>query len=132
LVPYSGHNQRRVLGECFLHIHRHRQRVVIDLDRLRRRLGLLELVGNDEGDGIADVAYDVADQDRMHRKFRIMSRQPAGPCPCTAGRQSLDVRGGQDQPHAGQGLDARQVATLIRACAMVERRTQARSVPSGV
>ena len=43
------------------------QRVVFDLDRLGGVLGLLQRFGDDEGDGIAEIAHPVAGEKRLRR-----------------------------------------------------------------
>ena len=44
------------------------QNIVVDLDRLGGVAGLLDGVGDDEGDGIADVAHGAVGQHRMRRR----------------------------------------------------------------
>ena len=54
-----------------MHVDHDGQRIVVDLDRLGRQLRLLERVGDDEGDRVADMAHGVEAEERMLRHLLV-------------------------------------------------------------
>ena len=63
VVPHRGRagRQRRLGGDD------RRQRLVIDRDELGRVLRLVQRLGDDEGDGLADIAHALVRQNRLRR-----------------------------------------------------------------
>ena len=112
---------RRALLDRIGNADHGRQRRPVDLDGLDRIAGLIDGVGDHEGNGIADMAHHAVGEDRIGRAgeridFQVeQARQTA---------EILDVVGGQDR------ADARQAAGLVTlmvnfACACGERSTSA-------
>ena len=98
-----------------------RQRRPVDLDRLDRVARVIDGVGDDEGDGVADMAHLVLCQDRIGRPGEGIdleieqARQTA---------EIADVGRGQDQRDAGQRRARGRVDGEL-ACACGERSTSA-------
>ena len=62
-----GPDLRRTLLYGIGDADRRRQRRPVDLDRLDRIAGLVDRVGDDEGNGIADMAHLAVGKDRIGR-----------------------------------------------------------------
>ena len=91
-----------------------RQRAPVDVDQLGGIARLGEGLGDDQRDGVADMAGRVLDQDRIggHRRLRsvaILQRDLAGDAAEAVG---LDVGAGQDREHARSRLRRRRVLDL--------------------
>ena len=103
-------DQRRAGFQRLLHVDHRRQRLVVDLDRLGRGLRRFEIVGDDEGDRIADMAHGVPGEQRTRRRLLVGA---VGLAQLRLARQAADaveIGMGEDQPHAGHGGDLREVA----------------------
>ena len=113
-----GPNLRRALLHGIGEADHRRQRRPFDVDRLDRVAGVVDRVGDDEGDGVADMAHFILRQDRIGRTgeridFKVeQARQVA---------ETADI--GRRQNHA----DARKptgLADIDRELRMRMRRTQ--------
>jgi hypothetical protein len=92
LVVQDGVAAPRVFG-----LEHCRELLEVELDELRRVHGFLGRLGNDDGDGLADVtdapAREHGMRDRPHLRLGRIDRKGAD--------LVLDVRRGQHEPHAG-------------------------------
>ena len=61
----AGEEARRARGERGVHRRRDRERRVLHLHRLEGVLGEIAAIGDDEGDGLSDIANDVAGDGRL-------------------------------------------------------------------
>ncbi len=95
-----GPDRRRAVGKRRLHVGDDRQRLVVDRDRVRRGLRRLDVIGDDEGDRIADVADGIPAKQRPVGHLRPgavdlaharLARQRADP---------VEVGVGHDEVHA--------------------------------
>ncbi len=75
------------------------QRLPIDRDRLGGVLGLLDGIGDDEGDGVADMADHVA---RQHRIGRRVDLDAFGDGDAGQRAERGDIRRGKHEVDAGQ------------------------------
>jgi hypothetical protein len=82
------------------------QRFVFDLDRLGGIFGLLQRLGDDESDGIAEIAHPIAGQERLRRGEGRAAVAPLARRHRALGAElaHLVVFAGQHQEHAGHRL----------------------------
>ena len=116
-----GPYERRTLGDGIDDIGDHRQRVVTDVDSLRRLTRLFGALCDHCGDGFADEAHR-ADRERVPRRRR--ARRPVRALEVRRRRQRLHLRAneivaGDDREHArqrcgGGGVDAENPRVRIR------------------
>ena len=95
-----GPYQRRARLDGCDRIDDMRQRFPIDFDGFGRVLRLVKRVGDDDGDGVADVTRDVADKDRV---FRRINGDPGRHAEARQRPKFSDVGGRQDQANARHG-----------------------------
>ena len=118
--------QRRIGGERGAQLHHRRQLLVLDHDRFGGVARLIQAFGDDEGDGLADMAHFA---DRQQRPRRVVARL------AVAAHQGMDTRqvaqpvgrdlgAGQHQLHAGQAPRRARVEPLDHG--MGDRRAQHR------
>jgi hypothetical protein len=79
------------------------QHLVIDFDRFSRVLRLLERLGDDEGDGIADIAHALAGKERLRRGKGGAAVTPLARRLRALGAEFLDrlVLAGEHEEHPG-------------------------------
>ena len=104
-------DQRRIGREGLRGRHDGRQRVVLDLQQLRRIARMVERVGRDHGDDVADMAHLA----RRHRQMVGLAMAIAGRVLDLADRRQMadlvryKVVGGVDRRDAGRGEGGRLV-----------------------
>ena len=95
---------RRALGEGGAHVDDGGERVDLELDRLGGVAGLGQRLGDDGGDGVADVADLVLGEDRVLRLLHHLA-EAVGDLPAAGdAADSGEVGGGEDLEHARHRL----------------------------
>ncbi len=124
-----GPDSRRFRRQCGGSADHMRQRLPIDRDRFGGVLRLRQRVGDHEGDGVADVAYLVARQDRIMRDLDSPRR---GCTPGVGSGPSLAISLAVSTSRTpGIARTEERSPMLKRACACGERSITACSAPAG-
>ncbi len=103
-------DQRRAVFQGALHVDHGRQRIVVDLDRLRCHLRVIERVGDDERDRIADMADGVEAKQRMPRSLLVGAVDLAKLDLTRQSRNVGHIRAAEDQANPGHGAGGGEIA----------------------
>ena len=98
-----GIDERRAGRDGLPRAGHRRQAVIVDVDPFRRRLRRLDRIGDDEGDGVADMAGDIGDEQRPQRKEPLRARHDGRELLRRRAGITGDVGATEDQAHARRG-----------------------------